>query len=193
MIIEKLAHIEGITVIEGSPSLVMNILFDLCISSVISYDKDILFIDGRNSFDPYVILKMAKSLEIDQRKLLSRIHIARAFTEYQMESLIEELNNAVDKWNPYVLIISYLSSLFSDSDIKLFSSIIDHLIYLTNSSCMITVISSHGETKCDKLLASKADKIITIKRIDNIIRINDNGNIYDNVHLPRGQMRLSYG
>lgn len=189
-ITNKLVYTEGITVIEGSHNLTKKMLFDLCVSYIISYDKDILFIDGRYSFDPYAVLKIAKSLESDQKELLSRIHITRAFTEYQMQSLIEELDNAIKQWSPSVIAISYLSSLFSDSDIRLFKSILEHLIYLTRSSCKIAVVTSYGKTKCDKILASKADRLINIKQINGIIRIVDNGVIHEYVPLPRGQTRL---
>lgn len=187
---EKLAYTEGITVIEGPPNLTTNILFDLCVSSIIYYDKDVLFLDGRNSFDPYAVLKIAKSFGLDQRKLLSRIHVARAFTEYQMKSLIEELHTAINRWSSSVLTISYLPSLFSDLDIILFKSVIEHLTNLTNSSCKIIVITSYGKTNCDKLLASKADRLINIKQVNGTIRIIENGNIYEHVPLPSGQMRL---
>lgn len=197
-----MTYSEGITVIEGPHNLTTNMLFELCVSSVISSDKDVLFIDGRNSFDPYAILRIAKYLGADQGDLLSRIHIARAFTEYQMNSLIEELYNVIEQeqWNPCILAISYLSSLFSDSDIRMFKSILEHLRSLTNSSCKITIVTSYGKTNCDKLLASKADRLISIKRLDDKtiskcnrlkhIRIIDDGNVYEYVPLPRGQMTL---
>ncbi len=192
MIYEK-----GITVIEGNPNLTMTMLYDLCISSVVSFDKDILFIDGKNSFDPYIILKMFKLMRTDNNiyrtdnKILSRIHITRAFTEFQMKSLIEELNNAIELWNPSVLIISYLSVLFSDSDINLFKSILDILEQLNvNSSCETIVVTSYGRTECDKLLASKADRVVSVKQINDIIRIIDNGIIYDYAHLAPGQRLL---
>lgn len=156
-----------------------------------SFDKDVLFIDGRNSFDPYALSKVAKYIGADQRELFSRIHVVRAFTEYQMNALIEGLYNVVEQWNPCILIISYLSSLFSDSDIRIFKSILEHLRSLTNSSCKIIVVTSYGKTNCDKLLASKANRLISIKQLDDkTIRIIDDGNVYEHVHLPHGQMRL---
>lgn len=184
-------YTEGITIIEGNYNLTTSILFELCVSSIMSSGKDVLFIDGRNSFDPYSISKIAKRIGTDQKEILSSIHVARAFTEYQMNSMIEELDIAILKWNPYILIISYLSSLFSDSDIGLFKSILENLRSLTNSSCKIIVVTSYGKTNCDKLLASNADRLISIKQLDNkTIRIIDNGNICEFVYLPHGQMRL---
>ncbi|MBE0521474.1 MAG: hypothetical protein IBX39_04315 [Candidatus Methanoperedenaceae archaeon] len=45
--------------------------------------------DGWNSFNPYALSRMAKSAGVAPKKILSRVHVARAFTEYQMTSLVE--------------------------------------------------------------------------------------------------------
>src|SRR5659263_756688 len=87
-----------------------------------------MFVDGGNSFNPYALSKMAKSFGEEPRKVLSRIHVARAFTEYQMDSLIHGLQDAVEQWNPAVLAISYLPSLFSGYDGKrMLQPLIEHL------------------------------------------------------------------
>lgn len=187
----------SITVIEGS--IVQNILFSICIDSIISFNKDVLYIDGYNTFDPYIIQRMIKPLRIEQRKILSRIHIARAFTEYQMDTLIKGLNTHIREWNANVLIISYLPNLFynsnnnSDKNSKrLLESSIKHLRSITMSSNMITVITSFGNS-CfeDKLLASKADRVVNIKKTKNIIRIIDDGKVSEHVPVASGQTRFS--
>ena len=194
----------NIIVIEGS--IVRNILFRICIDSIISFDKDVLYIDGYNTFDPYIIQRMIKPLRIEQRKILSRIHIARAFTEYQMETLIKGLNPIIKEWNAGVLIISYLPNLFYSPNNnpnkykpqpnavskKLLESSIKHLRSITTSSNMITVITSFGYS-CfeDKLLASKADRVVHIKKTKNIIRIIDDGKVSEHVPVPSGQSRFS--
>jgi hypothetical protein len=50
-----------------------------------------MFVDGWNSFNPYTLSKIAKSFGAEPRKVLSRIHVARAFIEYQMDALIHGL------------------------------------------------------------------------------------------------------
>lgn len=187
-----------ITVIEGS-SIVLHILFRLCIYSIISLNKDVLYVDGYNSFDPYIIQRMIKPLRIEQRKILSRIHIARAFTEYQMNALVKGLGAAIKEWDAGILIISYLPNLFYSSNNnsnknskKLLESSIKHLRSITTSSNMITVITSFG-SPCfeDKLLASKADRVVHIKKTKNIIRIIDDGKVSEHVPVPSGQSRFS--
>lgn len=183
-----------ITVVEGSSSLVPDVLFRLCVSSVISSGRDTMFVDGGNSFNPYALSKMAKSFGEEPRKVLSRIHVARAFTEYQMDALIHGLQEAVEQWNPAVLAISYLPSLFSGYDgRRLLEPLVEQLKQLTVSSGIITVITSFGGSWYgDRLLASSAYRVIRIEQPSKkLIRIIDNGYLTEYLPVPSGQMRFT--
>ncbi|MFZ2411078.1 MAG: hypothetical protein WAW23_05880 [Candidatus Methanoperedens sp.] len=183
-----------ITVVEGSSGLIPEVLFRLCAASVISFDRDAVFVDGGNSFNPYALSKLAKSFGAEPRKVLSRIHIARAFTEYQMEAIIHGLHDAVEQWNPAVLAISYLPSLFSGSDgRRLFEPLLERLKLLTISSGIITVITSFGGSWYgDRLLASRADRVIRVEHpAKKLIRILDNGHVIEYMPVPPGQMRFT--
>ncbi|MCX9027016.1 MAG: hypothetical protein OIN86_02400 [Candidatus Methanoperedens sp.] len=183
-----------ITVVEGSSSIVPDVLFRLCVSSVISSGRDAMFVDGRNSFNPYALSKTAKSFGEEPRKVLPKIHVARAFTEYQMDALIHGLQDAVGQWNPSVLAISYLPTLFFGPDgIKLFEPLVEHLKLLTESSGIITAItSSGGSWYGDRLLASRADRVIHIEQTSKkLIRIIDDGYVFEYMPVPPGQMRFA--
>ena len=192
-------HIQGfrpscITVVEGSSSIVPDVLFRVCVSSVISSGKDALFVDGGNSFNPYALSKMVKSFSEEPRKVLPKIHVARAFTEYQMDALIHGLQDAVKQWNPSVLAISYLPTLFSGPDgMRLFEPLIEHLKLLTESSGIITAITSFGGSWYgDRLLASRADRVIRIEQpTKKLIRIIDDGYVFEYMPVPPGQMRFT--
>ena len=182
-----------ITVIEGSSSIVPDVLFRLCVSSAVS-GRDAMFVDGWNSFNPYALSKMAKSFGEEPRKILSRIHVARAFTEYQMDALIHGLKDAIEQWNPSVLAISYLPTLFSGSDgRRLLEPLIEKLKILTESSGIITAITSFGGSwDGDRLLASKADRIIRIEQTSKkLIRIIDDGYVFEYMPVPPGQMTFT--
>ena len=200
----------SITVIEGSFDSTLKILFQLSVDSIVELDKDALFIDCWNTFNPYNILNILKSnnikSNIEQRKILSRIHIVRAFTAYQLDILIKGLNAAIKEWNPAILIISYLPNLFYDDDKngeKLFDSLIKHVKSVTISSGIITVVTSFGNHYEDKLLALNSDRIINIEQIKNrkrkgrklknkdIVRIIDDGRVTEHVSVPSGQTRFS--
>ena len=183
-----------ITVIEGSSSIVPDSLLRLCADSVIFRNRDAIFVDGGNSFNPYVISNVAKSLDVQPRKLLSRIHVVRAFTEYQMDTLIDGLQDAIGHGNLGVLAISYLPSLFSSSDgRKLFEPLLERLKSMTAFSDIISVVTSFGGSWYgDRLLAAKADRVVRIEHPSNkFIRIIDNGNVTDYMPVPSGQMRFT--
>ena len=67
-----------ITVVVGSSSIVPDVLFNLCVSSAVS-DRDAIFVDGGNSFDPYALSKITKSFGEEPRYVLSRIHVIREY------------------------------------------------------------------------------------------------------------------
>ena len=153
-----------------------------------------MFVDGENSFNPYALSKMAKSFGEEPRKVLSRIHVARAFTEYQMDALIHGLQEAVEQWNPAVLAISYFPTLFSGYDgRRLLEPLVEQLKELTVSSGLITAITSFGGSWYgDRLLVSGADRVIRIEQPSKkLIRIIDDGYITEYVPVPSGQMRFT--
>ena len=53
---------------------------------------DVVVLDGANRFDPYMVSSFARKALIPPERLLKRIRIARAFTCYQMATLIEKLS-----------------------------------------------------------------------------------------------------
>ena len=180
------------TVIEGSSGMMPQILFRLCAASAAS-GREAVFVDGWNSFDPYAVSRMIKSFRRDMTAL-SRIHVARAFTEYQMEALIGCLDEALTRWKPSVLAVSYLPSLFSGKDgQRLFEPVLTRLRLLTESSGIMTVITSFGGSWYgDRLLSAAADRVIRIEQPSKKrIRIIDNGRVFEYVPVPPGQTRFT--
>ncbi len=193
----------SITVIEGSSDYTLEILFRLTVDSIILLDKDTLFIDCWNTFNPYDILDILKchKSNIEQRKILSRIHIVRAFTEYQLDTIIKGLNDAIKEWNPGILIISYLPTLFYNNyNERLLSLLIKQIKTVTTSSDIITVATNFGNFYVDKILSSNADRVINIEKIKSrkkkkknkdIVRITEDGHIVEHVSVPSGQTRFN--
>lgn len=182
----------SMTVIEGSSGMVPQMIFRLCAASAAS-GREAMFVDGWNSFDPYAVSRMIKSFRGD-RTALSRIHVARAFTEYQMEALIGGLEDALARWKPSVLAVSYLPSLFSGKDgQRLFEPVLTRLCSLTASYRLVTVITSFGGSWYgDRLLSSCASRVIRIEQpYKKCIRIIDNGHMFEYVPVPPGQTRFT--
>ena len=55
-----------------------------------SHRIDVIMLDGANRFDPYTVSSFARKASISPESLLKRIRIARAFTCYQMATLMGE-------------------------------------------------------------------------------------------------------
>jgi hypothetical protein len=57
--------------------------------------------------------------EIDPEEALARIHLSRAFTYHQLNRLIsEKLSHVIDQFNAKLAVISDMTQLYSDPDIK---------------------------------------------------------------------------
>ncbi len=81
-------------------------------------ETNVVFIDGGNSFRLYEVSRIAQLHQLDPRQVLKRIFISRAFTAYQLTSLIlEKLKETVDRFGSKLVIISDMTELFLDTDI----------------------------------------------------------------------------
>jgi len=80
--------------------------------------SSVIFVDGGNSFNPYLVSEIAQSYGLDSRLVLEKIYISRAFTAYQLSSLIlEKLEPFLRRKRSKLLIVSDVTSLFFDRDI----------------------------------------------------------------------------
>lgn len=81
--------------------------------------SNVVFIDGANTFRLYQITRLARLHQIDPEQALDRIFISRAFTAYQMASLLlQKLEYAVNAYNAKLVVISDIAAMFLDKDIQ---------------------------------------------------------------------------
>jgi hypothetical protein len=71
------------------------------------------FIDGGNSFDIYMFTALARKHRLGYDSSLERQLIARAFTIYELSSLIESAHMAFIASKPKLLVVSEIFSLFT--------------------------------------------------------------------------------
>ena len=99
------------------------ISFLLCVRAQLPPEKgglgsSAVFVDGGNSFSPYMVAELARSHGLDSRVALENIYVSRAFTAYQLSSLIlEKLEPFLKSKKARLLVVSDISSLFFDKDI----------------------------------------------------------------------------
>jgi hypothetical protein len=79
---------------------------------------DVIVLDGANRFDPYTVSSFARKASISPESLLKRIRIARAFTCYQMATLMaDKLKSAIGQaQKPWVILLGPITT-FLDEDV----------------------------------------------------------------------------
>ena len=109
-------------------------------------ETNVVFIDGGNTFKLYEVSRIAQLHELNPRQVLERIYVSRAFTAYQLTSLIlEKLKETVDRLGSKLVIISDMADLFSDKDIprkealEVFNQLTLHLSRFAEENQLIAI------------------------------------------------------
>ena len=109
-------------VLYGAPS-VISLTSLLCIRAQLpaqlgGLESNVVFIDGGNTFRLYKIARLAQLHQLDPKQALERIFISRAFTAYQLTSLIlDKLEETIKNYDAKLVVISDIAGLFLDDDI----------------------------------------------------------------------------
>lgn len=125
-------------ILYGSPA-VISLTSLLCVRAQLPIQlgglgSNVVFIDGGNTFRINNITRLAQLHQIDPTEALGHIFISRAFTAYQLTSLImEKLEATIKKYNAKLVIISDIAGLFLDNDVpyeeaqRIYSQIVSSL------------------------------------------------------------------
>jgi hypothetical protein len=96
--------------------------------------SNVVFIDSGNTFNPSQISRIAQINHLNQTQTLERIYLFRAFTAYQVTTLVmKRLKEAVERYNAKLVVISDITGLFLNEDIPdeeatgFFSNVIAYL------------------------------------------------------------------
>lgn len=95
----------------------------LCVRAQLNHpvglNSGAIFIDSGDRFDVYAISHYAIKYGIEPKFALSRIHISRAFTYFQLASLLtEQLPNALKRCSSKFAVVSGITELFHDPEVK---------------------------------------------------------------------------
>ena len=168
-------------VIYGS-STVQSLLPSLCVKAQLPYqlgglETNVLFVDGANSFRLYDVSDIAQAYELDPKQVLERIFVSRAFTAYQLTSIIlDKLQTAITKYDSKVVIISNLAQLFCDKDIpkqeaeEIFNQLTNYLSTFAEKNQIILIVTNKpylwsNRTKFFKqTLCESATVVVSIKK-----------------------------
>jgi len=166
-----------VTLFDSDSEYVSSLLHLLCIRAVSEFDQEVVWIDGGNDINPYAISSLCKRLGLDKREVLSRVNVSRAFTAYQLVSLIDEkLEEQVRSCAPSALIVSSMTDMFLDKDMKWMEShqllrrCIEDVARITKEHETVSLITNRGEhqlrpsPKLATLLYEHADQVVQIRR-----------------------------
>ena len=168
-------------VLHGS-STAQSLLSSLCVRAQLPYqlgglETNVLFVDGGNSFRLYDVSTIAQICELDPRDVLRRIFVSRAFTAYQLCSLIfEQLQSAIEKYASKLVILSNLAQLFLDKDVpkkeaqQVFLQLTTYLANFAkkNRVILVAMYSPRFWSKRNRffkeVLCGRADVVASIKK-----------------------------
>jgi hypothetical protein len=107
----RVAMLRGL---EHAPSLLPRIV----VAAVLELGEDAVVVDGGNAADPYRLSAACRRLGARPEDVLSRVHVARAFTSFQMSAIVEgALPRAVDEHVPGLLAVLSVDELYHDDNV----------------------------------------------------------------------------
>lgn len=133
----------------------------------------VIFIDGGNSFKLYQIARLAKLHNLNPEKALKKIHISRAFTAYQITSLIlEKLKETVTKYKAKLVIISDILKYYCDNEIdeeerhQIYKQVVLYLSRFAKENNILLIITENSKYQNKKL------HDLTVEKANIVIQIN---------------------
>ena len=166
-------------------STVQSLLPSLCVRAQLPYQlgglgSNVLFVDGGNSFRLYDVSAFAQTCELDPKEVLERIYVSRAFTAYQLTSLVfEQLQKAIKKYDSKIVILSNLAQLYLDKDIpkkeaqEVFLQVTSYLAEFVKKNRVILVTThpprfwSKRNRFFEEVLCRRANVVVAIKKFRN--------------------------
>jgi hypothetical protein len=138
--------------LDSSDSYMFDLVYILCARAVLDSGCNVVYVDGGNEMDPYALSSLCKRFRVDRQEVLSRISIARAFTAYQLATIIgEELGDTLERTSADMLVVSCMPALFCDEDIghsesrSMFRRCLGTLKELTEKRNLITIITNYDK------------------------------------------------
>jgi hypothetical protein len=139
--------------------------------------SNVVFIDGGNTFRLYQTTRLARLHKLDPKQVLDRIYISRAFTAYQMTSLIlQKLEDAVKNFNTKLVIVSDIACMFLDKDIqdeevkRIYNQVTKRLSNFAKENQVIAIATypPHEDSRrniyLEALTAAQANVVIGLKQ-----------------------------
>jgi len=144
----------------------------------------VLLVDAGCSFNPHEVSSLAQSLRMLPESVLEKIYVSRAFTIYQLFSLIYGwLPEAIEEYGTRLVVVSDILRLFSEIEISReelvtsfhqLSRFLSNLAAKEETAVLVTVPQRHLSPKIGVLLGllkSRANMIMELKERRGYLRL----------------------
>jgi hypothetical protein len=148
--------------------------------------EPVVYLDGANAFDPFVVSRVARMHGVRPQRLLAAVHVARAFTCHQMERLVSEcLAFALDRYQSRVAILSgplesfYDEAVPADEAVRLLRRMIPALHKLAATGvrvmCLCPSTSPQHQSRYGLLMKLQvaATRLIRVEEMDGMVRLDE--------------------
>ncbi len=111
-----------------------------------SCTESVVFIDGGNSFNPYLMTRYCRMFSVGERSVMDKVQLSRAFTCHQMSALLgEHLESAVIRFGAGAVVVSdpaclYVERAAEEDVMDEFQQAYRHLREITYSRRLTTLI-----------------------------------------------------
>jgi hypothetical protein len=143
-------------------------------------NSPVVFVDGGNSFNPYLVAELARSYGFDARAALQNIYVSRAFTAYQFSSLIlNELEKFQEHMKAKAVIVSDVASLYLDRDVpkgdveRMFRIVCNKLLEVAGRGAVVVATYFPGK-RCERALFLEA---MLFGCADTVLRFDCSGSV----------------
>jgi hypothetical protein len=180
-------HDDGLTVVHGHPLLIRLGLYSV-VERVLS-GEPVIYLDATSTFDPFFVGRLARAQRQQPRKVLSMIHVARAYSIRQMDRLLSDcLSEALHRYGARLAVVSGLFETIygrtaPDQEVpRLFSRMTEALIRLKAQGgaallclCPSPATLAPSNRPYWERLRSQADRIYVVKEEERMVGIAEEG------------------
>ena len=136
----------------------------------------VIFIDGGNCSNLYLFSSYARQHGIKPDRALRNVMTSRAFTIYQLASLIsKELPKVVSEYDSRFVVVSDLFSMFGDPQLRIdeaqriIEGMVEHLRNLCDLDALV-LVTMKAVTKFDRALTDAADVFLDLEAERSTVR-----------------------
>jgi hypothetical protein len=155
-----------VTLLDSSDRLVLDMVHLLCVNQVLEEEREVVWVDGGNS-------------------VLESVNVSRAFTAYQLVTLIEDMmETEVARTGAGLLVVSSFPDLFQDKDmwwsesLQLMKRCLSLIRDVTRRRDTVTLVTNLGLSKMlykkslRSLMYSSADRVIRVESARDALRLS---------------------